>query len=175
MIHIKHSTIPNFYSPSECHYMIKSITEWLNATVATQDGEVHSQHRKAEIAKAEPLRAGEIFEHIQDYNYSNYNLHLNTKYKCTINKYEEGQGFGRHQDIVVNETSLKATEARKISCAIQLNTEYEGGELIIGKTTASKGLGDLHIFHSITPHEVAKVTRGTRYSLNIFAYGEIKF
>ena len=53
---------------------------------------------------------------------------------------------------------------------IQLNDEYEGGELQIkdkdnNEITLDKGLGNLFLFYSHIEHRVMPILDGTRYSL----------
>ena len=95
--------------------------------------------------------------------------------QTAVNKYGEGQYFDTHIDIVFNDSMLEQKQVRKLSCAIQLSdpSEYEGGDLIVRDEIMSKGMGDLHIFHAVTPHRVSTITKGTRYSMNIFCYGDI--
>ena len=95
--------------------------------------------------------------------------------QCAVNKYGEGQYFDTHIDIIFNDSMLGQRQVRKISCAIQLSdpSDYEGGDLIVRDEVMSKGMGDLHIFHAVTPHSVSPITKGTRYSMNIFCYGDI--
>jgi predicted 2-oxoglutarate/Fe(II)-dependent dioxygenase YbiX len=53
---------------------------------------------------------------------------------------------------------------------IQLNDEYEGGELLYkdfinNEIEFDKGIGNLFIFKSTIEHKVNPITFGTRYSL----------
>ena len=90
-----------------------------------------------------------IIEHIQY-----------TEYYATQNGH-----YDWHQDIGPNNLSQ-----RKLSIAIQLNDDYEGGEFQIwqgGKSyqTIPKGKGNVVVFPSYMMHRVTPVTSGTRKSL----------
>ena len=132
-------------------------------------------YRNAEIGKASPLRLPDIAKHVLEFNSKHYNMILSGDLQTAVNKYGEGQYFDTHIDIVFNDSMLEQKQVRKLSCAIQLSdpSEYEGGDLIVRDEIMSKGMGDLHIFHAVTPHRVSTITKGTRYSMNIFCYGDI--
>jgi predicted 2-oxoglutarate/Fe(II)-dependent dioxygenase YbiX len=70
----------------------------------------------------------------------------------------------------------KKRECRKISAAIQLSdpSEYEGGRLIVKGYSTPVGQGTMILFHSLSSHEVTPITKGMRYSQNIFAYGKFE-
>lgn len=77
-------------------------------------------------------------------------------------KYEEGNFYKKHTD------SFKEQQ-RSISCSIQLNDDYYGGEfaffdrdLII---RASAGSAVMFPSNFMFPHEIMPVTQGTRYSI----------
>jgi Rps23 Pro-64 3,4-dihydroxylase Tpa1-like proline 4-hydroxylase len=92
--------------------------------------------------------------------HSLFNVEIDTGYQLL--RYQEGQYYTQHTD------SFKA-EQRSVSCSIQLNEDYEGGEFaffdkeIIMRT----GTGSVIMFPSnfMYPHEVMPVQKGTRYSI----------
>ncbi len=79
------------------------------------------------------------------------------------NKYKAGYDF--HKDF-----GAKVTE-RHLSISICLNNEYEGGEFVFdipgGHHIVPQNVGDAVIFPSnfMFPHQVNKITKGTRYAL----------
>jgi predicted 2-oxoglutarate/Fe(II)-dependent dioxygenase YbiX len=89
-----------------------------------------------------------------------FNVEIDTGYQLL--RYQEGQYYTQHTD------SFKQ-EQRSVSCSIQLNEDYEGGEFaffnreIIMRT----GVGSVIMFPSnfMYPHEVMPVQKGTRYSI----------
>lgn len=77
--------------------------------------------------------------------------------------YKEGEYYHSH----VDSTCVgDGKDVRKVSCSILLNTDFEGGELIVdGGSIEKPRVGQITVFPGIVPHEVKKVTSGTRYSL----------
>lgn len=84
--------------------------------------------------------------------------------------YREGGFFDRHID---NYHGLNMPDDRKITAIVQLSdeTEYDGGDLMIGFHTAKKKQGTLIFFPSFYPHNVKKVTKGTRWAVVAWAWG----
>jgi alkylated DNA repair dioxygenase AlkB len=77
-------------------------------------------------------------------------------------KYTAGTGYARHTDDFYS-------EPRVVSCSFCLNDEYTGGEFNMTDQGLSfkqkKGSALLFPSNFMYPHEVAKVTSGTRYSI----------
>lgn len=103
-------------------------------------------------------------------------FHYKEKFKININrisqldllKYETNDypvGYNFHEDF-----GDKAME-RHLSISICLNNEYEGGEFVFDlpneKIKIPQNIGDAVIFPSnfMFPHQVNKITKGTRYAL----------
>ena len=88
--------------------------------------------------------------------------------KYETNKYKAGYDF--HQDFG------KGCTERHLSISICLNNDYEGGEFVFdlssGKHVLPQNVGDAVIFPSnfMFPHQVNKITRGTRYALIGWVY-----
>tara|TARA_R100001509_G_scaffold36566_1_gene19634 strand:+ start:1605 stop:2150 length:546 start_codon:yes stop_codon:yes gene_type:complete len=85
-----------------------------------------------------------------------------------ILKYESNDhkaGYNFHKDF-----GLKVSE-RHLSISICLNNDYEGGEFVFdipsGHYTVPQNVGDAVVFPSnfMFPHQVNKITKGTRYAL----------
>lgn len=96
--------------------------------------------------------------------YSDYFPYLEIQqdsgYDCL--RYREGQFYTEHID-------GRPDLGRVVSCSINLNSGYEGGEIsFFGNTYIPKvGQGDALLFPSnfMYPHQVLPVTKGTRYSI----------
>lgn len=87
-------------------------------------------------------------------------------------------GLGGHYDWHVDSTPTMFSE-RFCSTVIQLNDDYEGGNLLYkidNKTYEfNTGVGNLYIFNSSLYHKVTPITLGERYSLvNWIKINEIK-
>jgi hypothetical protein len=77
-------------------------------------------------------------------------------------RYDEGNFYMKHTD------SFKEQQ-RSVSCSIQLNDDYNGGEFAFfgGEVVIKASAGSAILFPSnfMFPHEIMPVTKGTRYSI----------
>tara|TARA_E500000178_G_scaffold347712_1_gene401451 strand:+ start:525 stop:1070 length:546 start_codon:yes stop_codon:yes gene_type:complete len=108
-----------------------------------------------------------IFECVNHYK-NKHNIDIKKISQLDILKYETNKfkaGYDFHQDF-----GGEVTE-RHLSISICLNNEYKGGEFVFdipeGHYTIPQNVGDAVIFPSnfMFPHQVNKVTKGTRYAL----------
>ena len=108
-----------------------------------------------------------IFDCVKHYK-SQYDVDIEKISQLDILRYDANEfkaGYDFHQDF-----GSKVTE-RHLSISICLNNEYEGGEFVFnipeGYHTIPQNVGDAVIFPSnfMFPHQVNKVTKGTRYAL----------
>lgn len=108
-----------------------------------------------------------IFQCVDHYK-NKHDIHIEKISQLDILKYEANEfkaGYDFHKDF-----GHKCSE-RHLSISICLNNEYEGGEFVFdipgGHYTVPQNVGDAVIFPSnfMFPHQVNKVTRGTRYAL----------
>ena len=81
-------------------------------------------------------------------------------------KYKEGDGYFYHTDEI--------TTRRTLSIILNLNEEYEGGDLVFGHQNLREELKRIKMnsctlcfFPSnfLYPHKIEKITKGTRYSV----------
>lgn len=87
-----------------------------------------------------------------------------------IKSYVEGDVFSPHSDILINnDMGLE----RKMNLIVQLSseTEYDGGDLMIGSSSCSRKQGTGIFFPSHYIHSVTEITRGNRCSLVGHAWG----
>jgi PKHD-type hydroxylase len=87
-------------------------------------------------------------------------------------QYPEGGYYNWHTDI-----GDGPTEYRKLSVVLQLNDDYEGGELeyFPARFGVPKQRGLVTLFPAYMPHRVRPVTKGTRYSLVTWVSGPTPF
>ena len=82
-------------------------------------------------------------------------------------RYEVGGYYKEHID-------FHSTLVRTLSCSLNLNDDYEGGEFSFFDNTSkyTLGKGDALLFPSnfMYPHEVTECTKGTRYSFVSWAF-----
>lgn len=108
-----------------------------------------------------------IFDCVKHYQ-KKHQIGISEISQLDILKYEANEfkaGYDFHRDF-----GSKARD-RHLSISICLNNEYEGGEFVFdipgGHYTIPQNVGDAVIFPSnfMFPHQVNKVTKGTRYAL----------
>jgi len=109
-----------------------------------------------------------IWHCVKHYTNKHSNVNVQKISQLDLLKYvanEHNAGYNFHQDF-----GYKCQE-RQLSISICLNNEYEGGEFVFdipgGHHTLPQNEGDAVIFPSnfMFPHQVNKVTAGTRYAL----------
>ena len=108
-----------------------------------------------------------IFHCVKHYK-NKHDIHIDKISQLDILRYDTNEykaGYKFHKDF-----GYKCSE-RHLSISICLNNEYEGGEFVFdlssGHYTVPQNVGDAVIFPSnfMFPHQVNKITEGTRYAL----------
>jgi hypothetical protein len=107
--------------------------------------------------------------HCVDHYKNKHDIDIDKISQLDILRYDANEfkaGYDFHKDF-----GRKVTE-RHLSISICLNNEYEGGEFVFkldneSLLTIPQNVGDAVIFPSnfMFPHQVNKVTKGTRYAL----------
>lgn len=93
---------------------------------------------------------------------------IHTNFKIDI---DTGYNFLRYDvgDFYIEHTDSYSKEQRSLSCSLQLNDNYEGGEFAFFgrklKYKCKKGSALMFPSNFMYPHEVMSVTDGTRYSI----------
>jgi predicted 2-oxoglutarate/Fe(II)-dependent dioxygenase YbiX len=89
-----------------------------------------------------------------------FKIQIDTGYQLL--RYKEGQFYSEHTD------SYKE-EQRSLSCSIQLNEDYDGGEFAFFDREimirSKKGSAIVFPSNFMYPHEIMPVIKGTRYSV----------
>ena len=102
-----------------------------------------------------------VWNEKHDIKIKGYDLSFDSNFQFT--EYQTGGHYDWHTD------SGGVLSHRYCSLVIQLNDEYDGGELKLidnnEEIVLEKGIGNLFIFLSSLEHKVEKITKGTRYSL----------
>jgi PKHD-type hydroxylase len=165
--------------PEQCD---KVVQEW--KLIPTEEAsildtnEVDEKIRKARICwvddKSLVYRAVSSF--MQEANGCYFRYNITSLEKAQFATYEEGCFYDWHPDSGV--FSPNEEKVRKLSCVIQLTDpkDYEGGELELYNGTnppvkPSNKQGSVVVFNSSIYHRVTPVTKGTRYSLVMWASG----
>ena len=166
-----YTTIPNFLSKDECSNIIGVSLNNLNlipAKIGNGDNLGYDEnYRKSNVAFTQynnsfPLLKDRIINTLSDIiKVKGYDLSFDSNFQFT--EYQIGGHYDWHTD------SGGVLSHRYCSLVIQLNDEYDGGELKIindnKEITLKKGVGNLFIFLSSLEHKVEKISDGTRYSL----------
>lgn len=169
----------NVLSPENCNLILneyKNSSEWLDTY--TGDGKVSKHTRNCmEISISQDFIINQnldvrknldnlVFESVRNI-ISNYNdivptfrIDIDTGYQLL--RYNEGEFYIQHTD------SFKEQQ-RSLSCSIQLNEDYDGGEFALfdREIMIRTKPGSAVVFPSnfMYPHEIMPVSKGTRYSI----------
>ena len=129
----------------------------------------------------DPYIMQQIMEYVATANVqAGWNFDYDAPQMIQFAKYEVGSHYNWHRDTNID-ISKTGGATRKISITINLNDDYEGGDLEIDsedrywKATpraTRSSLGNICVFPSDTYHRVTKVTKGIRYSLVVWVMGE---
>jgi len=141
------------------------------------EGEIDKNSRKVNGYTLETTSASDkiYFRHIANIIFSylpNYNIKFFSNQAGRINqidllKYNTSNKYEMHTDSHI-------TSFRTISCILNLNNEYEGGDLVFFNPINKQEIkrikcktGTLVFFPSnfLFPHTIEPITKGTRYSL----------
>ena len=166
-------------SPKNCNLILdeyKNSSEWLDTR--TGDGEVSkntrncteisisSQHILEQNFDVRKNLDDAVFESVRNVitNYNNliptFRIDIDTGYQLL--RYKEGEFYIQHTD------SFKEQQ-RSLSCSIQLNEDYDGGEFAFfdREMMIRTKPGSAIVFPSnfMYPHEIMPVIKGTRYSI----------
>ena len=167
----KYTTIPNFLSKEECLNIVNVSLTNLNlipAKIGNGDNLGYDEnYRKSNVAFTKynnsfPLLKDRIVNTLSDIiKVKGYDLSFDSNFQFT--EYQKDGHYDWHTD------SGGVLSHRYCSLVIQLNDEYNGGDLKIinnnQEIILEKGIGNLFIFVSSLEHKVEKITDGTRYSL----------
>jgi predicted 2-oxoglutarate/Fe(II)-dependent dioxygenase YbiX len=173
--------VDNVFSKEFCNEIIREYQgskHWDDAKIADENAPVNSNVRNCKTLSISSENTiidnydyrkkidSEIFNRIS-YAVAKYSeihpdffIDIDTGYDLL--KYDVGNFYAKHTD------SFKGQQ-RSISCSIQLNDDYSGGEFaffdkeVIIKTNAGSAI--LFPSNFMFPHEIMPVTEGTRYSI----------
>jgi len=161
--------IKEFLSKEECTEILSfSLTKELNVAMVGGKNEINT-HRNSNVffydysIKFPNLNEKLIKIFQKEVNVKGHNIDF-TNNNFQFTEYKKDGYYKWHTD------SSDVMKERYCSMVIQLNDEYEGGELQIkdennNEITLDRGLGNLFLFYSHIEHRVMPVLDGTRYSL----------
>lgn len=179
-------TIENVFTPAECKRIIS-----LGESLGLEDGKAYYPFEEVKervnhsirIAKSAMLphndktrwiidRCGEFIRTAN--KQFEFDISKTEPIEILFVKYPVGGHFGFHMD------NLAAVSKRKISSSIQLSSEhsYEGGDLqvlLMPTTDNPRKQGCGTAFPSWALHKVHPVTKGIRYCMVVWAFGDNHF
>jgi predicted 2-oxoglutarate/Fe(II)-dependent dioxygenase YbiX len=151
------------------------------AEPATVTGEgrnyVDAEQRSTKYAKVSDDLRGDVARRVADLQpriEEHFGIALGELEKPQFLVYEPGDFFGMHRDSSEEGDAADYARARRVSVVLFVNGEYEGGQLefyglLQGKPNVGLPLdarpGLAVAFRSETPHGVAPVTSGERYTI----------
>jgi PKHD-type hydroxylase len=167
-------TTLELFTPEECAQAISSFddVEWSHEEVWRQSHVKFLQPDKVSKVSVFDrvlggmLKANEFFQ-----------FEVDQFAAVQLARYEVGGFYDWHVDI-----GPAYMGNRKLSMTVQLSAPeaYEGGDLIVetgraAPITMSREIGSATVFPSFVRHKVSEVTKGTRYSLVVWAAGNNRF
>jgi predicted 2-oxoglutarate/Fe(II)-dependent dioxygenase YbiX len=168
----KYTITKNFLTKEECDEILNFSLNNLELNVGLIGGSSipNIETRKSNVAffnynEKFPNLTKKILNSIQDeYKFNGYDLEFNNRFQFT--EYKIDDFYNWHTDYTVNEFG----KSRVCSMVIQLNNDYDGGNLELKDREGNviqleKGIGNLYTFLSDIEHRVDVVTSGVRYSL----------
>jgi predicted 2-oxoglutarate/Fe(II)-dependent dioxygenase YbiX len=168
---IEYFTIKNFLSEHQCNEIIKFSLENLKLRDGLVGSEIYDERiRKSSISFTNYdtvfpyIKENLLKEIVEKIKIKGYEINFeNQPYQFT--RYNKGEFYNWHTDSANNGYSAD----RYCSIVIQLNNDYEGGDLEMMKDETKiqfeKGTGNLFVFLSSITHRVNEIVDGTRYSL----------
>tara|TARA_R110000824_G_scaffold129489_2_gene290753 strand:+ start:690 stop:1253 length:564 start_codon:yes stop_codon:yes gene_type:complete len=110
----------------------------------------------------------------------NWNYEISSAEDFQITRYLKGEFYSEHVDGCIDHSSIRYApenkflngKVRKLSMTINLNDDYEGGELEINGETVQMKKGTIVFFPSFLKHQAKPVSRGNRFSLVAWFLGE---
>ena len=166
----------------QCESIIEYGNQQVSQEAATNEDTI-SPLRKSKVAwLIDPW----IMEKLEPYiikanHFAGWNFDWELPEQIQFAKYEVGDHYGWHRDTAI--PWREDGKIRKISITVNLNDDYEGGELFIDsekdywkqnpqEIIKIKKAGSICVFPADRWHKINKVTKGTRYSLVIWLMGD---
>lgn len=173
--------IDNVFPEDLCNRIIKEYKDsqyWSAAEIASKERPVSTDYRNCNVIPiSDPNIMGEnyayrkkldeeIFDKVSyavaKYAEMHSEFHINVDTGYELLRYKEGNFYKQHVD------SFKEQQ-RSVSCSIQLNEDYIGGEFAFfdRELVIRASVGSVILFPSnfMFPHEIMPVIEGTRYSI----------
>lgn len=169
-------------SKDQCQQLIDYGNSQVSQIAATNKNTV-SKIRKSEVAWLyDPWIMQMLEPYVDTANQqAGWNFQWEPVEAIQFTKYKKGGHYGWHRDTAI--PWRKDGKIRKLSITVNLNDDYEGGEMYIDteknywkqdpqQLVKLQKAGSISVFPSDRWHKVAKVTKGIRYSLVVWLMGD---
>ena len=165
--------VPGAFSVKECQDILDRM-----APAAVENVAAESPHRKSSVRFVEYDPDVWVFQRLSKIantvNPQTFRFSLNAWFDegFQFTRYVEGGYYSWHSDI-----GSGPTETRKLSMVVQLDDEYEGGELDFfpARFGVPRQRGLAVLFPAYMPHCVKPVTKGVRHTLVTWVHGPAPF
>ena len=170
--------IPKFIPDCVCDTLVQSYGDWQHGTI--DNDIVEEKVRESDIAWIrDPFWMTSFFKIMSDINeVSGLNFNIQRVEHLQLTRYVAPAG---HYDFHMDSNGYTSRQedglTRKLSMSVLLNdsSEFEGGDFTFYVSaepySVDMGKGDIIVFPSYNLHKVSQVTKGTRYSLVVWALG----
>ena len=171
----KYITIKEFLTKEDCNILLENmkLNVELQPGVVSKDLRIDKTKRDSNVSFFDLKRFTQLKEKLQSVLFEKikmkgYKLDFENQ-KIQFTEYQKDGHYDWHED-----NSPTGYSKRYCSLVIQLNDEYEGGELQLKEyniegnetiITFERGIGNLFVFLSSTTHRVSPIIDGNRYSL----------
>lgn len=167
----------DLFSPEECRKIIALGDVWEKSKLHGADDKTNQRNSFNKWVKVEGNEW--IYRRIVDGLYSiNNNIYQFKLYgfdELQLTKYEEGHYYNYHVDMEYDSNSNSTHRKLTASVILSAEEDYEGGDLTLNVNeeviVKEKEQGTMIAFPSYRLHKVTPVTKGTRYSLVVWALG----
>ena len=171
-IMVYHNIISHEFCEKVSTYIDKMCVKPLTAFDTDIEYRKVAGHTLTKNTISERIYFKKIYDEIWNF-YPNYNFRF-PQVKCSkleqidLLKYEDGGGYFYHCD------NHGVLSPRTLSTIINLNEEYEGGDLVFGHQYLNSEMkrislkkGSVAVFPSnfLFPHKIEPITKGKRYSI----------
>ncbi len=152
------------FSEEECDFLINYKSNGIKRPHGGYLNHSGINYKQWTINRNEDLEF--LFTKVISFTEETFNIKVtNFSEPAWIYQYEINDGYIMHTDDILN---------RCFTIGIQLNNEYEGGDLIIDyngkRIIVNKEIGNCYIFESALLHGVSPITSGNRYNFLTFMH-----
>ena len=148
----------------ECDYLINYKSNGIKRSDGGYPNRTDVNYKQWTINRNEDLEF--LFNKVISFTEEKFNVKItNFNEDAWIYQYEINDGYVMHTDNILN---------RRFTIGIQLNNEYEGGDLMVDyngkRIIVNKEIGNCYIFESFLLHGVSPIISGNRYNFLTFMH-----